>query len=392
MKKIILSSVLLSLLPLQIMADKIQILSAVKKDKTISGAEVILQKAGQTSRVSHSKSNGEATFNGFGNNNDSTLIIKKSGYSTLVAQCPCDGLTYALSPNMKNLDGMRAVLTWGRNPSDLDSHLSFRNNHIYFNAKKGTQAHLDVDDTTSYGPETITIVKKKQGQKYLYSVHDYTHNSTPNSSSLRKSGATVRVYIGQTLVRTYKANPRKVGNVWVVFGIDKNGAFKEINSYTGTTHSSDGVGKIMDDILASGEFNSQSVVSSAQKEEARELNEVGERYYHQKKYERAMYKFQEAINLYPEYGQAYSNSGLTFQRLHRDAEALWANRKAIERASGSRANTIKASSYYNIAKVYESQGKWEEALENYQNALSNKSHNAYRKGIKRMEKKLNDRR
>ena len=389
MKKLIATTILCSLLPLTAMADKIQILSAVKKDKTISGAEVILQKSGQTSKVSHSKNNGQATFNGFGDSTESTLIIKKDGYSTLVAQCPCDGLTYALSPNMKNLDGMRAVLTWGAHPSDLDSHLSYKNNHIYFSSKKGDQAHLDVDDTTSYGPETITIVKKKQGEKYLYSVHNYSNDKSPSSKGLGKSGATVRVYIGQTLVRTYKATPQKVGNIWVVFGIDENGAFRDINSYTGTQHSSDGVGQVMDDILASGDFTSQSIISSAQKEQARELNKLGEEAYHQKSYETAMYKFQDAINLYPEYGQAYSNLGLTFQRLHRDAEALWANRKAIERAAGSKANTIKASSYYNIAKVYESQGKWNDALTNYENALSNKSHNAYRKGIKRMKLKLN---
>ena len=85
-----------------IVADKIQILSAVKKDKVIVNAEVILQKAGQTSTLSTSDRSGKSIFNGFGDTTDSTLIIKKDGYSTLVAQCPCDGLTYALSPKMKN--------------------------------------------------------------------------------------------------------------------------------------------------------------------------------------------------------------------------------------------------------------------------------------------------
>ena len=87
-------------------AENIQILSAVTKDKVINSAEVILQKSGKTSKVTHSQSNGQATFLGFGDTQESTLIIKKAGYSTLVAQCPCDGLTYALSPNMKNLDGI----------------------------------------------------------------------------------------------------------------------------------------------------------------------------------------------------------------------------------------------------------------------------------------------
>jgi tetratricopeptide (TPR) repeat protein len=188
-------------------------------------------------------------------------------------------------------------------------------------------------------------------------------------------------------VRTYRATPQKIGNIWVVFGIDENGAFRDINNYLGTKSSSDGVKKIMKNILAENDFSSENVISASQKTQAKELNKKGEKAYHAKRLEEAMYLFQDAINLSPEYGQAYSNLGLTFQKLNRDAEALWANRKAIERASGSRAKTVRASSYYNIAKVYESQGKWEDALTNYENALSNKEHTAYHKGIKRMKKK-----
>lgn len=34
-------------------------------------------------------------------------------------------MTYAISPVMTNLDGMRVVLSWGEKPFDLDSHLIF---------------------------------------------------------------------------------------------------------------------------------------------------------------------------------------------------------------------------------------------------------------------------
>ena len=386
--KFLLTTFIFLLLSFELMAEEIQILSAVKKDKTISGAEVILQKAGKSSKTVRSKSNGIANYSGFEDTDKTTLIIKKAGYSTLVAQCPCDGLTYALSPNMKNLDGMRAVLTWGKNPSDLDSHLAYRNNHIFFSHKKGNKAHLDVDDTNSFGPETITIIKRKQGEKYLYAVHNFSKGNTASSKGLGLSGATVRLYVGQTLMRTYRVTPQKIGNIWVVFGIDKNGAFKDINSYLGTKSSSEGVKKVMKEILGADSFSSDSVVSASQKAQAKELNRKGEKAYHSQELERAMYLFQDAINLYSEYGQAYSNLGLTFQKLNRDAEALWANRKAIERASGSREKIIKASSYFNIARVYESQDKWEEALSNYENALSNRDHPAYNKGIKRMRMEL----
>ena len=388
MKKTFFISFLLLCSSIEVFAENIQILSAVKKDKTIKNAEVILQKSGKTSKVTYSKSNGQSTFNGFGDTQESTLIIKKSGYSTLVAQCPCDGLTYALSPNMKNLDGLRAVLTWGKNPADLDSHLAYKNNHIFFESKKGTKAHLDVDDTTSYGPETITIVQRQEGKAYLYSVHDYTHKTKNASKSLSASGATVHVYIGQTLMRTYKVKPRKVGNIWVVFVIDEEGVFHDIDAYLGTTKSSKGVKKIMKDILTSRDFASQSTISNVDKSRAESLNDEGERAYHKKKYESAMYKYQSAININPSYGQAYSNLGLVFQRLKRNAEAIWANKKAIELASGVRTKEIKASSYYNIAKVYERQRAYAKALKSYKSALENKEHPAYHKGIKRMNKKL----
>lgn len=389
MKVLIATTLFLSMLPLGVvMAEEIQVLSAVKKDKAISGAEVILQKTGKSSKTSNSNSQGMVKYNGFADTKATTLIIKKAGYSTLVAQCPCDGLTYALSPNMKNIDGMRAVLTWGRTPLDLDSHLTYANNHIFFSEKIGDQALLDVDDTNSFGPETITIVKKQQGKKYLYAVHNYSEENNDSSTSLGASGATVRVYIGQTLVRTYKATPEKVGNIWVVFGIDDNGAFKDINNYIGTQSSSSGTEKAMKNILAVGDFSSGSIIAASQKEEAKALNTQGEKAYADKQLETAMSFFQAAINLDPEYGQAYSNLGLTFRKLNRDAEGIWANRKAIERVSGSKANQVKASSYYNIAKIYESQQKWAQALDAYENALSNKEHAAYHAGIKRMKAKL----
>ncbi len=58
---------------------------------------------------------------------------------------------------------IRIVLTWGATPSDLDSHLVGPTSgdskfHVYYaNDVYGSEVDLDVDDTSSYGPETITI-------------------------------------------------------------------------------------------------------------------------------------------------------------------------------------------------------------------------------------------
>jgi hypothetical protein len=70
------------------------------------------------------------------------------------------------------------------------------------------------------------------------------------------------------------------------------------------------------------------------------------------------------------------------------AEGLFANRKAIALARGGNANVVKASSYYNIARIYEGESSWAEALDSYRTAAQLREHDAYRKGIARMNQKL----
>lgn len=367
----------------------VQILSAVIKDKTIDGAEVIFQKVGQTSVRSVTNNQGRITFNApFADDSNVTMIVKKNGYSNLVVKCPCDGMTYAVSPVMSNLDGMRIVLTWGYTPYDLDSHLYFPGNHVYFSDKSLGNSQLDVDDTSSYGPETITIVKKKAGQKYLYAVHNYTDGGAKGNSSLSVgSRAKVFVYIGSTLVRTFTPPQNKVGNTWVVFGIGDNGEFYDINKFADFSQR-DQVGGFMAQIVASGDFTSLPEVTTDQRSLANDLNKQGEREYHAGNYPSAETLYLDAINNNPEHAQAYSNLGLLYQKIGKKAEGLFANRKAIALATGSNANVVKASSYYNIARIYEDEGSWDDALSNYQSAMRLRDHDAYRKGIDRMNQKL----
>lgn len=78
---------------------------------------------------------------------------------------------------------------------------------------------------------------------------------------------------------------------------------------------------------------------------------------------------QQATELDGNYGQAFSNLGLAYQKNGNIAEAIWANRKAISLASGANAATTRANSYYNIAKIYETAGQDADALQHYQLAL-----------------------
>lgn len=126
-------------------------------------------------------------------------------------------------------DEYRIVLTWSSTPSDLDSHLSGplstgERFHVYYSDMSAfdngeTVATLDLDDTSSYGPETITL-KKTQDGIYKYAVHDYSNRSNASSTELSMSGAKVKLYCGNTLLATYNVPINVAGNIWNVFEIE----------------------------------------------------------------------------------------------------------------------------------------------------------------------------
>lgn len=361
---------------------RIQVLSAVIKDKSIPDAEIIVQKNGQQSVVGRTDANGQATIKTpFDDDESSTLIIKKNGYSTLVAKCACDGLTYALSPVMTNLDGMRIVLSWGEDPYDLDSHLSFGDQHVFFSQKQGDGASLDVDDTDSYGPETITIDAKKFGTEYIYRVHNYSDRQNPNSYRLGNSMATIYVYVGESLVKTYSV-PRGVqGNLWTVFKINEVGDIQDINQMSGTRAE-----RAQMDNQAVAAVSAEQI--GAASDYAIALNKAGEQSYHSGNLQAAVDKYRMAIEEDSRFGQAYSNLGLAYKKQGKNAEAIWANRRAISYAYGSNAHVVRASSYYNIARIYEERGEYRNALNHYQLAKSNNANSVYDNAINRVKAKI----
>lgn len=121
----------------------------------------------------------------------------------------------------------RIVLTWGENPGDLDSHLigpaeNGESFHIYYSSTSysltdGTQiADLDVDDTSSYGPETTTIYTQQSGV-YTFYVYNFSGNY---SSTLSNSGAQVKVYRGDNLVSTFNVPTGSNNITWKVFELN----------------------------------------------------------------------------------------------------------------------------------------------------------------------------
>lgn len=137
----------------------------------------------------------------------------------------------------KGVKNMRIVLTWGSTPRDLDSHFFGPNTagggsfHTYFHNKNyyygnNNIVNLDLDDISSYGPETTTLKQINKSGTYSFYVHDYTNRTLTSSRSLSSSGAKVVVYINGKLSGTFHVPANKGGTVWHVF--DYNASSKQI--------------------------------------------------------------------------------------------------------------------------------------------------------------------
>jgi len=128
----------------------------------------------------------------------------------------------SLSPVLPENE-VRIVLTWGETPPDLDSHLVKIKDgqiqyHVYYSNMHPTdEADLDHDDTTSFGPETITIHNLDTNATYKYYVHDYSNGGNHQDEQLANSQATVKVYWGDRTYTYYV--PNGIGNAWKVFEI-----------------------------------------------------------------------------------------------------------------------------------------------------------------------------
>lgn len=387
MKKHLLYSSILGLsIPALGYADttNIHVLSATVKDQNIANAQVILQKNGEQSASASTNVDGRATVNSSSTNGaDNLLIIKKSGYSTLVAKCPCDGMTYALSPVLKDLNSMRIVLNWGQSPLDLDSHLSYRNQHVYWDNKQGQDANLDVDDTDSYGPETVTIDKRLDGQYYVYSVHDYSDRAQPNTTNLSNSQAKVMVYAGESLIRSYYIPTGLTGNLWTVFRISPEGEIQDINRISGTTVGANQVGSTVASYQSQATQVQYVPVSANAQARAKALNLKADKAYKNNQFEQAALIYQQSIDYNPNVGQTYSNLAVAYQKLNRSSEALWANQKAIALASN---DNTRAYSHYNIGKIYENNQDYAQAKQHYQLANQYKPSATYDEAIQRVSR------
>ena len=134
---------------------------------------------------------------------------------------------FAMSPMLEG-EQIRMVLTWGATPQDLDSHLltpeiEGTTYHIYYpehsqgSYTEAPYAKLDLDDYTSFGPETITINQLFAGT-YTYYIKNYPPGV---SSGLKNSNAVVQIYSGEPCTTTIIEVPTDTnGLFWYVCDID----------------------------------------------------------------------------------------------------------------------------------------------------------------------------
>lgn len=203
----------------------------------LAGASVLIN-----GRTVTTGADGVARFTGLpGGSVPVSIQVSATGYTsaTQAAVLSCTSantVAVALSPAQGQTDGLRAdqfrvILTWGQNPTDLDSHMTGPNTdgtrwHVYYSTRTaGSICGLDVDDTTSYGPETITCPATRSSAVlrpgvYRYSVHHYSGIGTIGTSS-----ATVRLELGNGQTYSFTPPPGNYtgsNNVWTVFEITVN--------------------------------------------------------------------------------------------------------------------------------------------------------------------------
>lgn len=190
-----------------------------------------------------------------------TLMIEATNYFTLFVDNfnVTSGLTNTFQPItlVQTLSGsvLRIVLNWGASPLDLDSHLtgpiasSASRFHVYFMSEfytpagaSGPSVILDVDDVTSYGPETTTINSWQAGT-YRYSIFNYSDPSIAGGAGIKSSPAAVNVYGSTGIIKSYSppAFTANGGNTWVVFEITvaSNGTYiiTDKNTWINSTDS-----------------------------------------------------------------------------------------------------------------------------------------------------------
>ncbi len=145
-------------------------------------------------------------------------------------------------------DNIAAVLAWGERPYDLDLHMSGPDGeggtfHAYY-SNKTPVAHvfLDLDDTSSFGPETMTVSPDEGGTYVPGDYHVWIHNYS-GSPAFSTSAATVTLFAGGSQLSQYSvgsAGGDSEMNIWLIvqFTVLEDGSVSNISVQQSFTEGS----------------------------------------------------------------------------------------------------------------------------------------------------------
>ena len=164
--------------------------------------------------------NSEVLLTAIAATQSNTHVVSVGSNQTDLPQC------LAVGPSAATIK-----LTWGENPRDLDSHLWGPDGedgafHVYYGNRDEVVAEsvvaLDVDDTSSYGPEVITITSFPSPGQYQYYVHHYS-----GSSDILNSPARVELNLeGRVFTFSPSSAAGEVTRNWAVFDIEVDEALR----------------------------------------------------------------------------------------------------------------------------------------------------------------------
>jgi len=136
-------------------------------------------------------------------------------------------------------DHVAAVLSWGQDPRDLDLHMSGPDGsggrfHAYFGSRTPvSHVDLDLDDTTSFGPETMTVRPTESGNYVPGDYHVWVHHFS-GETTLGQSSAAITLFAAGSQVAQYSVGSATGDSsqlIWLVvnFTVTEGGAITNLN-------------------------------------------------------------------------------------------------------------------------------------------------------------------
>jgi serine protease len=221
------------------------VVSDIDGGAPIAGARVYI---GDGTQSTVTNAAGEFTFNSLVPG-DYTFKVDHSGYIiqkhtlTVGKGANVEGFDFPLVA--EQAEKIRIVLTWAKEPADLDAHLwlpTTNQTHIHKDntgdlASTPPDAELEIMDEDGYGPEVITINRSATNPlypgNYLFAVK---LNGYPDMFPL--SDARVLVYEGNTFKKEYHIPLTGSGRWWKVFSINVSGSSYSIKDHNQLISSS----------------------------------------------------------------------------------------------------------------------------------------------------------